>query len=215
MTNMGCPHLLSDHGSTKTSNSANASRRPTLALWLHGRHSGNIVPETRYLTLDLQVTAIAVLSLTVWILVDVSKEIGELRRAFRREYEANVALTALINNVNESLSYLVQNDSNFELLIFQEYVELTLVGIPDTESCGNYHNNSCTIGYFHEYFEEEGFCTFEQKPDGADCWDHCLRDHLGSCENGVCTGECRGKHASRFVQSNVYHRLVLVQLVRL
>ncbi len=100
------------------------------------------------------------------------------------------ATSALLVSVNQSLSYLVQNDSNALQLEFLEFVEYSIIGYPDHELCRR--NNTCEIAFYHEYFEDDSYCTYEQLPDDTECWDHCLVDNFGTCREGICTGECPG-----------------------
>lgn len=58
------------------------------------------------------VASLAAVGLGIWILVDVTKEVRREVREFRHLRDEVIEATALLVSINQSLSYLVQNDSN-------------------------------------------------------------------------------------------------------
>ena len=132
------------------------------------------------------VASLAALGIGIWILVDVTAEMRREVREFHRMRDELSATSALLVSVNQSLSYLVQNDSNeYEVFFLQgshsrffylsknrlslefiEFVEYSIIGMPDHELCRR--NNTCEIAFYHEYFEDDSYCTYEQVPDDTE-----------------------------------------------
>ena len=108
------------------------------------------------------VASLAALGIGIWILVDVTAEMRREVREFHRMRDELSATSALLVSVNQSL-YLSKNRLSLE---FIEFVEYSIIGMPDHELCRR--NNTCEIAFYHEYFEDDSYCTYEQVPDDTE-----------------------------------------------